>query len=65
MLLHVGYIDTRTAVRLVRNYNIVYQMGLDVASIESFITAKSRGSKHDVAITDVVEHLSQELETDS
>ena len=55
----LGYVDTRTAIRLVRNYNIVYRMGLDVAAIETFITANSRGSKRDVAIPLVVDQLSQ------
>lgn len=41
LLFTAGFLDVKTAMRMIRNYNIVYRMGLDMASMELFIKVNS------------------------
>lgn len=68
-----GFLDVQTATRMVRNYNIVYRMGLDMTALESFITAnsthcraynKATSTTAIISISSVVNQLLQELDTD-
>ena len=62
-----GFLDVKTATRMMRNYNIVYRMGLDMTALESFITANSthhraHNKPSSISISLVVNQLLQELD---
>ena len=69
--LAAGFLDIRTVMRMVQNYNIVYRMGLDMNGLESFVRANSSQHKtHNnkvpqtiitISIPLVVNQLLQEL----
>ena len=44
LCLAAGFLDISTVMRMARNYNIVYRMGLDMTGLESFVRANS--SRH-------------------
>ena len=65
-----GFLDVKIATRMVRNYNIVYRMGLDMAALGLFITSNSiqhrtyNKTSSTISISLVVNQLLQELGDD-
>ena len=66
-----GHLEVKIAIRMVRNYNIVYRMGINILTLESFIKANSTKNRtyHTeasttnsvISISLIVDQLLQEL----
>ena len=66
-----GHLEVKTAIRMVRNYNIVYRMGINILTLESFIKANSTKNRTHhteasttnavISISLIVDQLLQEL----